>query len=149
MEANQQLAPLKQIVSQYQVCFDFRELREIHHDHLTTIGYEVDLAGTHQGKRHLSNPDRLEYREIYRALRQLALGVIPAKSAPTRVEVLPFDHCVHACRSRHYRDDVELRLQVVHGPDRCHLVDGNQRACLHEILDHLRDLGVGEGAWMS
>src|SRR5262245_38509812 len=125
---------LKAVVQRYRVCFEVWPLREIHQGRLSVVGFEIDLVGTPAGDEQALERREREYAALYDGLRMLARATIPRQTGPTRVDILPFDHCIHASSARDFRDDVELHMHVAHYPASGLPIDEGERACLHEIV---------------
>lgn len=147
------LGPAKQreleaIVARYCVCYEVWPLRELYHGRSGAIGFEIDLAGTHEKPGHISVPGCDACKAVYDGLRRIARAIIPVDTQSSRVDILPFDGCIHASRARFFRDDIELHMHVVHRLDRELPIDAGERACLHEITEELRHLGVRAVSWI-
>jgi hypothetical protein len=140
---------LRELVLRYRVTYDIRPAHTALPDRLLTIGYDVELLGTHPPGSRVLAPGCPLCVEVWRALRRIALAVLPSDTHRiSRYELEPFDRALHMdMGARDHREDVVLPVEVRHKEGYNEPADVCEERCLHEITADLRALGVQSGRW--
>lgn len=132
------------LVARHHVRFHTYSLQAVRDGELVTIGFEIELYGTHDHPSVRPEPGCTECVRVYRSLRQIAEAVTAHPRRETDRTIEPYEPSLVMVDPRGDRQDVRCRIQFVHHDDYHRAVDDCQRACVREVADRLRGLGAHE-----
>lgn len=139
---------LKDLVQQHQVCWEVWPLRHV--DRATggrTVGYQLELLGTHHEPSHTPGPGCDECSRVYEALREIAKWIMPKQERGSVYRVAVFDHALRQSPRRGFRKDVELVISLQHRSAYADPVDECEVQCLREMERNLQALGARKRRW--
>lgn len=139
---------LRQLVEQHQVCWEVWPLHHVGPDTgMRTVGYQLELLGTHYHPAHTPDPGCDECQKVYEALRQIAEWIMPREERDSVYRVQIFDHAMRFSPRRGFREDVELIIMIQHRRGLTNPVDECEIRCLQEMEERLRSLGARKHRW--
>ncbi|HUX10362.1 MAG TPA: hypothetical protein VMW51_06935 [Terriglobia bacterium] len=139
-----QSSNIGELINRFQVCWDvWPEYTFINHEK-RQIGFELDLAGTHEDGSEHAAPGCEKCREIYRALVQIAEDVLPTGNKDTTHQFEPYDQGIHYSPRRGNRPEVILRIRIIHRKAFDSPVDEPQFRYLKELQQHLEERGISQ-----
>jgi hypothetical protein len=134
---------LKELVNRHKVCSKvWPELTYVNGEK-RQIGYELELAGTHEPWVEHPQPGCEHCQRIFIALREIAEWIRPREDRASVTEIEPFDQSIRYWSQHGKRPDVILTLKVIHGNDFALPVDECEDRCLKEMQQRLLEIGVG------
>lgn len=147
-EPNVSEQDLEQLVKDHKVCWEVWPLRHVDPDTgLRTIGYQLELMGTHHEPEHPPNPGCEECSKVYAALRTIARTILPKEERDSTYQVRLFDHAMRFSPRRGFRKDVQLVLTIQHRTDYTEPIDACETQCLREMEQNLKRLGARKHTW--
>jgi hypothetical protein len=108
------------------------------------IGFELDLSGTFGDGGELPEPGCEKCHEIYRALVQIAEGVLPRGKKDTSHQFEPYDQSIHYSARHGNRPEVVLRIRIIHRQAFERPVDAAQLQYLNELQQNLEERGASQ-----
>jgi len=140
-------ANLAELVQRFRVCWKAWPEYTYVRGERRQIGYELELAGTHeQGACHLE-PGCDQCQQTYVALRRIAEHLLPRDDRASTYEIEPFDQAIYFRGLHSNRPDVMLTVKIFHRHGYDRPVDNCEERCLREMEQRLRELGAGHLAW--
>jgi len=141
-------AALRQLVEQHEVCREIWLLRHVDPaSGARTVGYQLELLGTHHEPAHTPDPGCDEWLRVYEALRQIAAWILPKQERGSVYLVGVFDHPMRLSPQRGFRKDVELVISIQHRAGFTKPVDECEIRCLQQMEQSLRALGARKHHW--
>lgn len=140
---------LKRIVHARRVCFDVFRERVGSPDGARAVGYELILSGMHAPGEHPPLPGCDLCREVYEDLKRIAEWILPREHRPSVYEVGPYEPVIRKSTRRRLRDEVTLSIRILHRHHFEAPIDTCETRCLGEMRERLRELGAGDGQWLS
>jgi hypothetical protein len=142
-----ELNTLKELVNRHKVCWKVWPEYVYVRSEKRQIGYELELAGTHEpGVKH-PEPGCEDCQHVFTALRQIAEYILPREKRPSMYEIGQFNQAITYSRLHANRPDVILSVKVLHRHGYERPVDECEDRCLKEMEDRLRDLGACRLQW--
>ena len=140
---------LRDLVQKHQVCYEIWPDFLIVGGEKRKVGFEIKLFGVDGHRSAHLLPGCMHCMETYGDLRRIATWILPKEERPTGYEIERFDQAFHESPKRRLRNDVGLSIEIYprHGFDQP--VDSCEEACLREVQESLRRLGVSQGEWPS
>ncbi len=137
---------LKALVGKYRICWSTFPEKSLVDDAIRQIGFRLELYGTHPPEIVHADPGCVHCRDVWKALREVAIWITPREGRDTEYDIEVFDDAIHYSRLRRSRPDVELHILIIHrsgfGP-----VDACENLCLKEMIAKLKGLGSPEEHW--
>lgn len=145
---------LRATARKHQVCYEVWPERSVAEGRKILIGYELELCGTNSHViakgEHQPVPGCEYCQSTYQDLRRIAEWILPREERPSRYEIGAFDRSLHiAPRSRQSRNEVVVRIHIMHRSDFNREVDECENRCLKEMKGRLTQLGIVEGKWCA
>ena len=138
---------LKELVHRFKVCWKVWPEYTYEGDDKRQVGYELELAGTHEAGVTHPEPGCEHCEHVYSALRQIAEYIMPREERPSMYEIGPFDRSIHYWGLHSKRPDIMLTIKILHRHDYERPVDECEDRCLKEMEGRLRDLGACRLQW--
>lgn len=134
----------KQLVQRFQVCWDvWPEYTFINHEK-RQIGFELDLAGTHEdGEKH-PEPGCEKCLEIYQSLIRIAEDALPERSENVTYQFEPYDQAIQYSPRRGNRPEVILRVRIIHRNAFERPLDAAQVQFMEDLQKRLKALDIGQ-----
>ncbi len=140
-------AVLRELVQRYQVCWEVwpeyvfvgREKRQ--------IGFVLELSGTHAPGVEHPTPGCDHCKQVFTALKALAVQVEPVDPGDAAYSIEPFDQALHYSQANPNRPEVTLAIRILHQSDYERPVDASEVRCLAQTKQRLVELGTCEGHW--
>jgi hypothetical protein len=139
--------PLKELVQRFKVCWKVWPEYTYVGDEKRQVGYQLELAGTHEAGVTDPEPGCEHCEHVYNALRQIAEYIMPREERPATYEISPFDRSIHYWGLHSQRPDIMLTIRILHRQGYEQPVDECEDQCLKEMEARLRDLGAGRLQW--
>jgi hypothetical protein len=138
---------LRELVQRFRVCWKtWPEYIYSGHER-RQIGYELELAGTHEFGLSHPEPGCEHCQHVFFALRQIATYILPRQKRASMYEIGPFDQAIRYSGLHSNRPDIVLKLKILHRNGYDQPVDECEDRCLREVEQSLRELGVGHISW--
>lgn len=138
------MAPISDLIRRHKVVYDVRPALSVFTGKRTTIGYDVELRGTHEPKVGRVTAGCEACRAVWNDLKRIADAVVPHEVRPSEYVVPAFDHSLREVGGR---EDVQLTIEIRHREDYNRPLDECENRCVHEIVGNLRALGAQERRW--
>ncbi len=148
MEATDtKIAILKELVRRFRVCWKVWPEDAFVGDQKRQIGYQLELAGTHEPWVEHPEPGCEHCQRIFAALRDIADWILPREERPSTYEIGPYDQAIRYMPMRRNRPDVILTVRILHREGYERPVDECEDRCLKEMEGRLKELGAGRLTW--
>jgi hypothetical protein len=145
MSSNSLAEQTQDMVEQFSVCYGVCAESTVLCDHsIRQIGYCLDLYGRDGNGPPLSPGDERS-KEIYRALREIALQVVPEEDHDCRFELDEFYPSLQYSNNPKSPARVPLTIHILHKNGFHRPIDAVVTQALHELEDRLKYLGVHHG----
>lgn len=139
---------LHRLVNEHKVCWQVWPLRHVDlHTGMRTIGYRLELLGTHHHPEHVPGPGCDECVSVYMALKRIAEWIQPKEKRDSVYRIQIFDHAMRFSPRRRFRKDVELVIVIQHRIGLTDPVDACEAKCLQEMEQNLKRLGARRNQW--
>ena len=138
---------LKELAQRFKVCWKVWPEYIFVGDQKRQVGYELELAGTHEAEVAHPEPGSEHCQHVYDALRQIAEYIIPREGRPSAYEIGPFDRSIRYWPLHSNRPDVMLTIRLVHRHGYEQPLNECEDRCLKEMEARLRDLGACRLQW--
>ena len=138
---------LRESVQRFKVCWKVWPECIYVGDQKRQVGYQLELAGTHEAEVAHPRPGCEQCQSVYNALRQIAEYIIPREERPSTYEIGPFDRSIHYWPLHSNRPDVLLTIKILHRRGSDQPVDECEDRCLEEMEARLRELGACRLRW--
>lgn len=135
-------------IREHRVCWELAPRCELHDHGRIQVGFNLTLLARHPPSP-TAEPGGEECYRHYQALRQIARLVLPKEIHPTRCELSPFDASHHLRPETRWTPETELTVEITHRDATFGDVDGDERGCVAEIQEGLRQLGARPGVWST
>ena len=142
---------LREISRTHEVCYEVCPEWSIKDGQKIQIGFELELCGiSSNGKCLHPLPGCPHCVRAYNEMRKIAEWILPREERPSRYEIQGFDRALHVAPSkRQHRNEVVVRIVIMHRSDFNRPVDDCESRCLKEMRERLADLGVHEDCWRA
>jgi hypothetical protein len=135
----------REIVHRFSVSYDVRPESMVLHDHtIRQVGYCVDLYGADGDGPPLSPGDERS-KEIYRALREIALQTVQEEDHNCRFELDGFYSSLHYDSDPKSPARVQLTIYILHRNGSERPINAGVAQALHKLEDRLKHLGIHHG----
>ena len=140
---------LREISRTHKVCYEVCPEWSIKDGQRIQIGFELELCG-------ISSNDKCPHPvpgcpfcwRAYDEVREIAEWILPREERPSRYEIQAFDRALHvAPTKRQRRNEIIVRIVIMHRSDFNRAVDDCESRCLREMRDRLSELGIDEAIW--
>ena len=131
------------MVIRHKVVFDVRPALSVYTGERVTIGFDVELRGTHERGAKDISPGCSQCEAVWEDLKRLAEAVLPHDVRPSDYYLTAFDHSIHETG----RLDVQLTIEIRHREGYNRPLDESEERSVHDISTSLRRLGVQEHDW--
>jgi len=138
---------LRELVTRHKVCWKVWPEFTMVGQEKRQIGYELELAGTHEPGVTHPEPGCEHCQHVFTALRQIAGYIMPREERPSMYETGPSDQSIHYWPLHSNRPDVMLTVKILHRHGYERPVDACEDRCVKEMEDRLRDLGACRLQW--
>ena len=101
------------MVGKHKVVFDIRPALSVYTGERVTVGYDIELRGTHERGVTNISPGCPRCEAVWEDLRRIADAVVPHDVRQTVTEMPEFDHSLHQ-DSHEGRQDVQLTIEIRH-----------------------------------
>jgi hypothetical protein len=88
------LNQLKELVERHKICWKVWPEFTMVAEERRQIGYELELAGTHEPGVTHPEPGCEHSQHVFTALRQIAEHILPREERPSMYEIGPFDQAI-------------------------------------------------------
>jgi len=139
--------PLKELVQRFRVCWKVWPEYTYVGDEKRQVGYQLELAGTHEAGVTHPEPGCEHCEHVYNALHQIAEYILPGEERPSVYEIGPFDRAIRYWELHSKRPDIVLTIKIVHRQGYERPVDECEDRCLREMEARLRELGASRLQW--
>ena len=139
--------PLKELVQRFRVCWKVWPEYTYVGDEKRQVGYQLELAGTHEAGVTHPEPGCEHCEHVYNALHQIAEYILPGEERPSVYEIGPFDRAIRYWGLHSQRPDIMLTIKILHRHGREQPVDECEDRCLKEMEARLRELGACRLQW--
>lgn len=140
-------AELRSLVQRHRVYWEVRPEPVLdENDEVVKTGFQIGLRGTFEHDHPLVTGDA-ESGEVYRDLRKIAEGILPAEDVDPNYRIGVFENAVEYTPSSR-RQDIEVTIKIVSRESKHH-VDEGELATLREMKQKLADLGAPRGRWRA
>jgi hypothetical protein len=110
------------------------------------VGFDLQFYGVHEHPKGVT-PGCQECVKVYSAMHQIAEWVLPTEYRPSRYEIEGYDRSLHVAPDLKNRDEVLLKVKIVHRHEYFEPIDKCEERCLSEMKQKLARLGVREGCY--
>ncbi len=141
------LNQLKEFVQRHKVCWKVWPEYTYVRSEKRQIGYEIELAGTHEPGVTHPEPGCEHCQHVFTALRQIAEHILPREERPSMYEIGPFDQAIRYSPEHRNRPDVMLTVKILHRHGYERPLDECEDLCLKEMEGRLQDLGACRLQW--
>lgn len=144
-----QVDRLCEIARKHQLCYEVCPEWSIKDGRKLQIGFELELCGLSSNEKCLHPvPGCPHCWRAYDEIREIAEWVLPREERPSRYDIQAFDRSLHIAPSRRqHRNEVIVRIVIMHRSAFNRPVDECENRCLGEMCERLSQLGVHEGLW--
>ena len=140
---------LKELVQRFRVCWKVWPEYQYVKDEKRQIGYQLELAGTHEPWVDDQGPGCEHCQRIYTALRQIAEWILPRERRPSMYEIGAFDRSIRYWSLHERRPDVILTVTILHREGSERAVDECEDRCLEEMEADLTTIGACRLRWTT
>lgn len=142
-------ARLRDLVQQFRVCWSVWPDEWFVDGTKRTIGFAIELCGTHEpGTLHIS-PGCEHCRPVQTALKEIANSILPREERPSMYDIDINNQALDYSPAHGNRPDISLTIQIRHRGIIERPVDECEVRCLQEMEQSLKDLGACKGRWAS
>jgi hypothetical protein len=113
------------------------------------VGFEVDLAGTHDHPEDPPAPGSRECVKLWLDLQRIARWIVPEPGEANFYEIAHYTPAVSYWPQRQFRADVTLSIKILHRGRFDQPIDEPQAQLLHRIEHRLKALGVRRDSWSA
>lgn len=140
---------LRDISRDHQVCYEVYPEWSTKDGQKIQIGFELELCGISSNDKCLHPLPGCPYCwRAYDDIREIAEWVLPTEERPSRYEIQAFDRALHVAPSRRQRrNEVIVRIIIMHRSDFNRPVDDCESRCLREMRERLSQLDIHEEIW--
>lgn len=140
---------LRAISRAHQVCYEVCPEWSTKDGQKFQIGFELELCGISSNEKCLHPvPGCPNCWRAYDEIREIAEWILPPDDRPSRYEIQAFDRGLHvAPAKRQRRNEVIVRIVIMHRNDFNRSVDECENRCLREMREALHMLGIREDRW--
>ena len=131
-----------QLAEKHAVGYEIYPDRLLVRGEVRTVGFEIQLLGTHSHGSTRMTPGCELCAETWRDLRRIAEWILPQKPVDSRFDIQPFDGALHIAPSRGLRPEVALSLMIQHVHAFDAPVDDCEMTCLRKMEQRLQQAGV-------
>lgn len=140
---------LKDMVQRFRVCWEVSPERALVDKKIQSIGFSLQLYGTHEpGTQHVT-PGCEHCRRVQAALRKIADSILPREQRISRYEVTTDSRSLSYSHKRGDRPDVRVTIQILHRGGWDQPVDECEALCLKDMEQALSELGACKDVWRS
>lgn len=137
----------KELVLRYRICWEVDAERTYVNHELRTIGFSLQLFGTHEpGTGHVT-PGCEHCLIVQAALKKVAASILPQDKRLSRYEVTIASRSLSYSHTRGDRPDVGATITILHRGPWDQPVDDCEERCLKDMEQALGELGASKGAW--
>lgn len=133
---------VKRLVEEHTVCFEVYPDRLLVSGEPRTVGYEVQLLGTHAHGSTRLTPGCEVCGRTFRDLRVIAEWVLPRDERDSRYEIQPFDGGLHMATGEGLKPEVALSVMIEHKLGFDAPLDDCESRCLRDIEARLNEVGA-------
>jgi len=138
---------VRELVHRYKVCYDISPEYGTIPGGVRPIGFEIELAGTHDHDPRVPLPTCEECARVAVALRAIAQEAIPDSSRSLVFSVRAPRIAHHFTPKHENRPDLTTTISVLHQDGVQKPIDELETRGRDEVVARLRGLGVPEGSW--
>jgi hypothetical protein len=137
----------RDLVLRYRVCWEVDTERTYVSHELRTIGFSLQLFGTHEpGTEHIS-PGCEHCLVVQAGLKKIISSILPQDKRLSRYETTLGSRSLSYSHVRGDRPDVGAKIKILHRGPWDQPVDDCEERCLKEMEQALGELGASKGAW--
>jgi hypothetical protein len=142
---------LSEIARRHQVCYEVCPEWSTKDGKKIQIGFELELCGISGNDTCLHPvPGCAHCVRAYNEIREIGEWILPREERPSRYEIQAFDRSLHVAPSkRQHRNEVIVRIVIMHRSDFNRPVDDCENRCLREMRDRLSELGIDKETWRA
>ncbi len=140
---------LKELVQRFRVCWKVWPEFIYVNDEKRQIGYELELAGTHEPWVEHPDPGCDHCQRVFQALREIAERILPREERPSMYEIGPFNQSITYWSLHRKRPDIMLTVKIFHRQGYERPVDECEDRCLKEMEQRLREIGACHINWID
>jgi len=133
---------LRELVQRFQVCWKASPELAYVGGEKRQIGYQLELAGTHEPGVEHPEPGCEHCQHVFAALRAIAEWILPRQTRDSRYDIGPYDQAIRYSPAYRNRPDITLIVQIVHRRGFEQPVEECQSRCLEEMEQRLTGLGA-------
>ena len=133
---------VKELVAQHTVCYEVYPDRLLVRGELRTVGYEVQLLGSHARGSTRMTPGCELCASTFRDLRRIAEWKIPPDERDSKFEIVPFDGALHMATRHGLRPEVALSVTIEHRRGFDAPLDECESRCLRDVELRLNEVGA-------
>lgn len=143
------LERLREIGRIHKVCYEVFPEWSTKDGQKLQIGFELELCGISSNEKCLHPLPGCPYCwRAYDDIREIGEWILPPDDRPSRYEIQAFDRALHvAPAKRRRRNEVIVRIVIMHRSDFNRPIDDCENRCLREMRDRLSKLGIHEEIW--
>jgi hypothetical protein len=145
--ADATIEQLKQLVRKHKVCYEVWPEYLMVQGQCATVGFHLDLSGTHADHEGGVSPGCHECQQVYDDLKPIATWILPNEERDSYYDIRPFDRSIYYAPTRKFRKEVTLSIKILHRHGFDQPVDKCEEICLKEMKSKLAELGIKEGVW--
>ena len=150
MESTETSVPaLRELVQRFRVCWKvWPELAYVGGEK-RQIGYQLELAGTHEPGVEHPEPGCEHCQHVFAALRDIAEWIVPPATWDSQYDIGSYDQAIRYSVAHRNRPDIILIIRIVHRTGFEQPVEECQSRCLEEMEQRLTELGASRRSWRS
>jgi hypothetical protein len=133
---------LQELAERHTVRFEARPEYQIVDGEKRAIGFSLELYGTHDHGDSSLDPGCPKCLRTFEDMKTIAESILPTGDRASQYEILPFDHAMTLDPGRGLRAEVVLKVKILHRRNYFAPVDECEEACLAEMKQKLKDLGI-------
>jgi len=133
---------LRELVRRFDVCWKVWPEPAYAGGEKRQIGYELNLAATHESGVEHPEPGCEHCQHVFAALRDIAEWILPPATRDSQYDIGPYDQSIRYSPAHRNRPDITLIIQIVHRRGFEQPVEECQNRCLEEMEQRLRELGA-------
>ncbi len=138
---------LKELVQRFRVCWKVWPEFTYVDGEKRQIGYELELAGTHEPWVKDPEPGCKHCQRVFMGLQEIAAWILPREERPSVYEIGPYHQSLTYWSLHRNRPDVMLKVKILHRQGWDRPIDECEDRCLKEMEQRLRELGAGYLSW--
>ncbi len=133
---------LRELAELHTIRYEARKEYQVVDGEKRAIGFNLELYGTHDHGESSLEPGCPKCVRTFEDMKTIAESILPTGDRASQYEILPFDHALALDPGRGLRAEVVLKIKILHGQNYFAPVDECEEACLAEMKQRLKELGI-------